>query len=160
MPGETAGALARSLFMPFPTRELALDGAAVLVVAALSPELPRSLPIGDLVLGGAVVLLLQGLVRDLWRKATAPKGGSTREISCVCVESTVGLTAIVAGLLLTLAWRAGSVLLPPAALPIGFAAVLLFGTAVREVVFDWRALRLRREPDHGARVTWRGGSSS
>jgi hypothetical protein len=143
--------------MPFPTRELALDGAAILVVAALAPELPRSLAVGDLVLAGAVVLLLQGLVRDLWRTATARKEASTREISCVCVESTVGLTAIVAGLLLTLAWRAGSVRLPLAALPMGFAAVLIFGTAVRNIVFDWRALRLRREADHGARVTWRGG---
>src|SRR5579863_6516862 len=145
--------------MALPIRELALDGAAILLVAALSPVLPGALAVGDLVLAGAVVLLLQGLARDLWRTATAPKAASTREISCVCVESTVGVAAIVAGLALTLGWHAGSVRLPAAAWPAGFAAVLLFGTAVRNVVFDWRALRLRREADHGARVTWRGGAS-
>ena len=146
--------------MAFPTRELALDGAAILLVAALSRRFPQSLALGDLVLGGAVVLLLQGLVRDLRRVATAPREASTREISCVCVESTVGVAAIVAGLSLTLGWRAGALRLAPEALPIGFAAVVLFGTAVRNIVFDWRALRLRREADHRARVTWRGGPSS
>jgi hypothetical protein len=98
--------------MAFPTRELALDSAAILLVAALSTELPSTLAVGDLVLGGAVVLLLQGLVRDLWHVATAPRAGSTREISCVCVESTVGVAAIVAGLALTLGWHARSVHLP------------------------------------------------
>ena len=145
--------------MPLPTRELALDSAAIVLVAALSPRLPRSLAVGDLVLAGAVVLLLQGLVRDLRRAASAPRAASTRAVTCVCVESTVGVTAIVAGLLLTLGWHAGSVRLVPAAWPIGFGAVVLFGTAVRDRVLDWRAIRLRHEPDHSARVTWRGDPS-
>lgn len=140
--------------MALPRRELALDAAAILVVAALSPRLPQAPAIGDLVLFGAVVLLLQGLARDLWRVRASRGEGETRAVTCVCVESTVGVTAIVAGLLLTLGLHAGSVRLPPMAWPIGAAAVLSFGTAVRNLVFDWRALRLRREPDHRARVIW------
>jgi|HubBroStandDraft_6_1064221.scaffolds.fasta_scaffold622784_2 hypothetical protein len=153
--------------MALPTRELALDVTATVIVAALSPRLPHALAVGDLLLAGAVVLLLQGLVRDLWsvasvaRAARASASGEpvTREVTCVCVESTVGVTAIVAGLALTLGWQSGAVHLPPVAWPIGFASVLLFGTGVRNLVFDWRARSLRREPDHRARVTWRGGSS-
>lgn len=114
---------------------------------------------GDLVLAGAVVLLLQGLVRDLRRVAAARGAASARAVTCVCVESTIGLTAIAAGLALTMGWHAGSVRLSPAAWPIGSGAVLLFGTAVRNLVLDWRALRIRHEPDHGARVTWRGGQT-
>ena len=78
-----------------------------------------------------------------------------RRVTCFCVESTVGLTAIAVGCALTFGWTPIRLHAPAIAWPIGVGAVLLFGTGVRNTVFDWRQRRLRFEPDHDARVVWK-----
>jgi hypothetical protein len=136
-------------------REIVLAAATVGIFVLLRERLPHVVPVGDLLLLGAVALLLQGLARDLGRLVDARRASEPRRVTCVCLESTVGLAAIVAGAALALGWTAVRVNLSPLTWPAGLAAVLAFGVLTRDVVFDWRLLRLRREADHQASVRWR-----
>jgi hypothetical protein len=131
-------------------------------------SLPRHIELGEALLAGAAGLLFQGLVRDIgrWRRMQPPRHApldergldvvAPRRITCACLESTLGLGAITAGAVLLFAWT--PVVLHPvrAAWPIGVGLVGTFGFLTREVVLDWKQLRIRRETDHGAAVTWRG----
>jgi hypothetical protein len=133
-------------------REIALAATAVGMLVLLRARLPRVVPFGDLLLLGAAALLLQGLARDLGRLVDARRASESREVTCVCLESAVGLSAIVAGAALSLGWTAVRVNVAPLTWPASLAAVLAFGVLTRDVVFDWRLFRLRREADHGAKV--------
>jgi hypothetical protein len=136
-------------------RDIVLAAAAVGVLVLLRERLPRVVPVGDLLLLGAAALLLQGLARDLGRLVDARRATESREVTCVCLESTVGLAAIVAGGALALGWTTVRVKLGPVTWPASLAAVLAFGVLTRDLVFDWRQFRIRREADHRARVGWR-----
>ncbi len=143
---------------PLPRVELALVAAAVVVTGLLSPRLPRNASLGDLLMVAAVVIFVQSLGRDLVRLRRARAGGSSAsQVTCVCVESTVGLSAVVAGIALSLFWAPVRVPMAPAVWPLALAILALSGTLSRELVLDWRALRIRREPDHLARLAWRRG---
>ena len=66
----------------------------------------------------------------------------------MCVESTVGVTGVVAGLVV-LGSAADSTLVLSAMLwSISTAAVLLIGFAIKDFVFEWRPFRIRRDKDH------------
>ncbi len=131
-------------------------GVVGAVVLARS-RLPARAEVGELVLGVAALLLTQGLIRDLVRlraaRALAREGAP--KITCVCVESTLGLTAILAGTLLVFAMSPMALRVPTLAWPSGVAFVMGFGFVTRHLVFDWRALSLRWEPDHAGVVVWR-----
>jgi hypothetical protein len=69
----------------------------------LSTALPTRIGLGKLLLWASVMLLLQSLLRDLWLLAKARRNAPTtppRIARCMCVESIVGMTGIVTGLLL------------------------------------------------------------
>ena len=127
------------------------------VVAGIRSQLPARLELGDAVLFAAALLLVQGLIRDLARVRAARRlaAQSPRKVTCMCAESTIGATAIFAGLILVFLLTP-VILRPPAfAWPISFAAVTLFGFATRHLVLDWRERRFRWEPDHNVTVAWR-----
>ena len=136
-------------------REIALAVVAVGILLLVRERLPRVVPLGDLLLLGAATLLLQGLGRDLGRLVEGRHVPESRKVTCVCLESTVGLAAIVVGAALAFGWTTARVSLAPLTWPASLAAVLAFGAFTHDVVFDWRALRLRREADHRANVGWR-----
>ena len=136
-------------------RELALLALGIGLVAALRRRLPHTVSLGDLLLAGAALLLLQGLVRDVGRLLAARRGGASRQVTCVCLESTLGLASVVAGAALTLGWAPVPFHVGPLFWPVAFGAVGLFGIATSDVVLDWRTFRVRREADHGASVVWR-----
>ena len=102
-----------------------------------------------------VVLLGAGLARDLARLALEePRGPATADPRPgelrTCLESTLGLGAVAAGL----AWRAWGVDRAPAPLPVGglvlaLAAVAVFGHLTRNLV-----LVLRHEPAHRNVIFW------
>lgn len=137
--------------------ERALDGSAFagglgLWVAAPTVHVSLTWPM-LLVLGG-VVLLASGLVRDLarialeGRPAPAEPDRHPGELR-LCLESTLGLTAVAAGLGWWW-WSAG----PPATVSLGalilaLAAVATFGHLTRNLV-----VVLRREPAHRNVVFW------
>ncbi|MFA9419595.1 MAG: hypothetical protein ACERLB_05555, partial [Gammaproteobacteria bacterium] len=66
----------------------------------MAPLLPDRIGAGKLLLWTSALLLLQSLIRDLWllaRQKHNVKPGPPKKERCMCVESTVGATGIVAG---------------------------------------------------------------
>ena len=129
--------------------------AGITAVTALSWLVPLpaefSLRLGGLITATSLLLLLQGFCRDLWlwigsrrdRNPPAPRYGA-----CMCVESTVGFTGIIAAAGLT-AFSFGP--LHPVTQPwltLGVAAVLVAGFLIKDFVFEWAPWRLYREKNH------------
>jgi hypothetical protein len=134
-------------------REVAALFLVTVVVATLSAFFPRRVALADVLLGGAAFLLVQGLVRDVGRlraERAAARATPSPPLRCVCLESTLGIGAIVAGTVLLFAWT--PIVLPAGRLawPVGAAALGAFGFLTKDVVFDWKARTLRRDVRHGA----------
>ena len=131
--------------------ELALIPVAAAAASAVAARLPTAPGLGTLLLAGAVVLLLQGLLRDLWllwRRRTRPPTGQPRRMACLCLESTLGSTGVLAGLVVLgsgLSWR---IALPAWGWGLLVGAVLVLGFAIKDLVIALRPLRLVRDPDH------------
>jgi len=130
--------------------ELVLVGAAAVAVFSGAGFLPQSLPAGTLALTAAGLLLGQGLARDLWLKYVAREGQACdlRHGVAFCAESAIGLGGIAVGALLLAGAAGGTIALTPlrwAALVLG---VGLLGFALKDVVFDLRARRLRIAKNH------------
>lgn len=141
--------------MPPRTRtELGLIAAAAACLLLARSFLPRTAAVSDLFLLGAVVLLVQGLVRDLVRVVRA-RGGAPSKVTCVCIESTLGLVAIAVGAVLSLAFPPIALTMTPLTWTIAFTGVALFGFATSDVVIDWQLRTLRREANHAAIVRLR-----
>ena len=131
--------------------ELALIPLAGVVVWLLAERLPASIGIGSILLAASVLLLFQGLIRDLWllfKRRRQSQTGPRQEALCMCVESTVGVTGVVAGLILVGA-AADTTLVMSQALWVMLAVVVLaLGFAIKDFVFEWRPFRIRRDKDH------------
>ena len=122
-----------------------------LVLWLMTASLPSQISIGSLLLGSSVLLLLQGLIRDLWlisKQNHQTQAGQPQTAMCMCVESTAGVTGVVAALIIL-----GSGI--DSQLPVGswiwgaFAvAVLSVGFVIKDFVFEFRPFRIRREKDH------------
>lgn len=131
--------------------ELALIPVAAVAAWAMAARLPAAPDVGTLLLVGAVLLLLQGLLRDLWllwRRRTAPPAGQPRRMACLCLESTLGSTGVLAGLVVLgsgLPWRLA---LPAWCWGLLVGGVLALGFAIKDLVIALRPLRLVRDPDH------------
>lgn len=139
--------------------ELGLIALAVGVVAMLAKRLSDALEMGSLLAIAALALLVQGLLRDLWLLSKQRKQAGTahqEEARCMCMESTVGLSGVFAGVVLTAVGV--SVMVPMAgwAWPLAGAAVWIAGFAMKDVVIQWSPWKLRRVKDHGSiLVRWR-----
>jgi hypothetical protein len=131
--------------------EVASLGMLTLATAAAARALPHRVALADVLLGGAAFLLIQGLLRDLERLARARREGAGRPaVQCMCIESTLGVSAIIAGTVLLFAWTPIVLAASRAAWPLGVATLGAFGFVTRNAVFDWRSGRLRIDPTHGA----------
>jgi hypothetical protein len=127
-------------------------------VAAFAAHLPRRVALGDLLLAGAALLLVQGLVRDVARLVATARDqssshrepGARRSARCTCVESGIGVFAIVAGAVLVFAGSSMRFAMPAFAWPALTGGVTLIGWLVRDVVFDLRVRRFRLERDHAS----------
>ena len=131
--------------------ELALIPLAGVAAWLFGYRLPEKIGIGSLLLAASVLLLLQGLIRDLWllyKRRQLPQDGIRREALCMCVESTVGVTGVVAGLILIGAMADMTLRVSPALFSILAVTVLAAGFAIKDFVFEWRPFRLRRDKDH------------
>ncbi len=141
MPGMTTAEKTELALIP-------LSGAAVWLIAA---RLPAQIGIGSLLLVAAVLLLLQGLVRDLWllsRRRQQSQDGPRQHALCMCVESTVGATGVVAGLIVLGSAADATLFASQGFWSILAVAVLAIGFAIKDFVFEWRPFRIRREKDH------------
>ncbi len=133
---------------------------AVVVVAWQAPHLPASLEVGELIAGAALALLLQGGVRDVVslirekrRKASGVVAAEVpHEAHCMCLESTIGLSGVLLGVVLTALLTNGSrVGLLVWIWPVGIAMIGLTGLGIRDLVIQWKPkIRLLRVKDHGS----------
>ncbi len=108
--------------------EVAALAGLALAAALLTNHLPRRVALADLLLCGAMFLLVQGLVRDLgrlWRERAAARREAA-PLRCVCLESTLGVGALVAGSVLLLAWTPIVVPAARAAWPLGVVGLGAF----------------------------------
>lgn len=140
--------------------ELGLIVVAVCALATWSKRLPPSLELGSLFAIVALALLGQGLLRDVWLLAKRRNaGGATahrEEARCMCMESTVGLSGVLVGVVLTAAGVPVVVRLPAGAWIVSGAIVWAAGFAMKDVVIQWSPWKLRRVKDHGSIwVRWR-----
>jgi len=131
--------------------ELALIPVAGAFVWWLAGRLPDQISIGSLLLAASVLLLLQGLLRDLWilaqRREHSPSGPRT-EALCMCVESTVGVTGVVAGLVILGSAADATLSVSQLLACLLTVTVLAIGFAIKDFVFEWRPFRIRRDKDH------------
>ncbi len=136
--------------------ELGAIPVATVLVTGLTPSSGVRLEIGELLAGGALLILLQGFCRDLWllRQSRRQSAASTREVSCMCVESVLGLTGVAVGIGLVGLGIARLVFLSPLVLAIGVGSTMLAGYLLKDFVFSWSPWRIYREKDH-AQVNFR-----
>jgi hypothetical protein len=125
-----------------------------------SPGPPSAaVPLWQITLSLSALLLLHSLIRDvailLRRRAAAD--GPRREAQCVCLESTLGLTGVVAGAMLAGLAGSAHVTIGRWEFSLALTATLALGFAVKDLVVSWNPLGLRREKDHlNLIVRWTG----
>ena len=138
--------------------ELGMIAASVGLVGVFSPWLPARLKFGQALTLACLTWLLQGGVRDAWilyqlkrRPSTAPK----RRLACMCLESSAGLTGLMAGIGLSLFNLGGDLRFTTTRWVLLAGAVFALGFLLKDYVISWRPLGLRRDPDHLSIVfTW------
>lgn len=137
--------------------ELAAIPLAAAATAVLGPRTGVRLELGELVAGAALLILIQGFFRDLWllrearrKQAAAP----AREARCLCVESALGMTGVVAGIGLVGLGLTAPVAVSAAGLAGGVAAAMAAGFLLKDYVFEWSPWKIYREKDH-AQVIFR-----
>ena len=135
-------------------------------VLALRGLLPAEMGLGAFCAGLGLTLLLQGLARDLamlahqasLRRAGQP-AAQPQDRACICLESTVGLPLVLAGVTLAAATADNVLTLSPGAWPLAVGVVWTLGFFIRDLVLEWSPrLRVTRVTAHGAiLVQWRAG---
>ena len=131
--------------------ELACIPVATGLAAWLTPRSGVTFAAGENIGGGALLILSQGFIRDLWllrqaRSRTA--AASPREARCMCVESALGLTGVVAGIGLAGFGRATPVAVGAIGLAGAVVTTLLTGFLLKDFVFEWSPWKIYREKDH------------
>ena len=131
--------------------ELALIPLVGVAVWLIAERLPAHIGIGSLLLAASVLLLLQGLIRDLWllfKRRQDCQTGPRQEALCMCVESTVGVTGVVAGLVILGSAADATLSVSQLLACLLTVTVLAIGFAIKDFVLEWRPFRIRRDKDH------------
>lgn len=148
-----------SRFTPVEKFEIAAIPGAVALTYFLTGERILRTELGYVIAGSALLLLLQGFCRDLWllreaRRAVAPAAG--RSARCMCVESALGLSTILAGGALTLTGLSRPVELSGPVVVGLVAGGLIAGFLLKDFVFEWFPWKFYREKNHASvQFTWR-----
>jgi sterol desaturase/sphingolipid hydroxylase (fatty acid hydroxylase superfamily) len=131
--------------------ELTIIPIIAIMVWFFAPLLPNSLNIGLLLLGVSALLLLQGLIRDLRllaNKRGNPQPDLQRKIRCMCAESTIGTTGIIAGAAILGVGIDYSIGLSQFGWCIIFIVVMTIGFLIKDYVIEWNPFHLRKDKDH------------
>ncbi len=137
--------------------ELAAIPATGAVILGLAPRTGFRAGLGELVAAAALLLLLQGFFRDLWLLRAARRRTSAeppRRARCLCVESALGLTGVVAGIGLTGFGLPGVVAFTAPGLALAVVLTTSAGFLLKDFVFEWSPWKLYREKNH-AQVIFR-----
>lgn len=139
--------------------ELAAIPVVTAGVAWLAPHRGVTPEAGELIAGAALLILVQGFFRDLWLLRQARRQSAAalaREARCMCVESALGLTGLVAGIgLVGLGFNRPVFLSAPVLATAVFAAMAI-GFLLKDFVFEWSPWKIYREKNH-AQVIFRWG---
>ncbi|MES1195245.1 MAG: hypothetical protein ABUL65_05070 [Opitutus sp.] len=115
----------------------------------LAPDF--TLKVGGLITAASLVLLLQGFCRDLWLWLAARRAAEKPEphsAQCMCVESALGLTGIIAAAGLTAFGFGPDIAVTPFGRTAGTGAVLVAGFLLKDYVFEWSPWKIYRAKDH------------
>jgi hypothetical protein len=129
--------------------------AIAIVTAASWPasELFHStMPLWQIVLGTSALLLAQSLARDvaiIFRsRRSESKNEPRKEAQCFCLESTVGLTGVIAGLALIGLGSSHQIGVSRWGFSIAVAGTMALGFIIKDFVISWNPFGVRREKDH------------
>ena len=130
--------------------ELALICILSLACFLLVAQWPTSLALGRVVLYLALLFLLQTLIRDLWllsqRKTRFDASKPAQPI--FCIETTVGLIAVVIGCVLLFLPASNQVYLSALGGSLAVFLTLLSGLLLKDYVISWNPWRIYKDPDH------------
>jgi hypothetical protein len=131
--------------------ELALIPVISLAFYLVAPLLPKQIALGSLLLFAFAMLLTQSLLRDLWllanmRPEASHEPGTAAQ--CMCVESAVGATGVLAGIVVLGAGIGHPIAMPGWAWALCILAVGLSGYSIKDFVFEWNPWSVRREKNH------------
>jgi hypothetical protein len=139
--------------------ELALIPVAGIAFWLLAPALPDRVGFGRLLLAGSALLLFQSLVRDLWllaRSRRMQEVAPQRAVRCMCIESTVGATGIIAGAIVLGAGITHPVAVSALGWSVSVMLIMSIGFLIKDYVLEWSPWRIRRDRDHMNIVfTWK-----
>ncbi|RLA13742.1 MAG: hypothetical protein DRQ59_04655 [Gammaproteobacteria bacterium] len=131
--------------------ELALIPVLGIGTWLLAPLLPARIGIGKLLLWTSALLLLQSLVRDFWllaRQKHNLEPGPLTKARCMCVESTLGATGIVAGIIILGSGVDRLVTMNGWSWGLLVMLVMATGLFIKDFVVEWGPLRFRRDKNH------------
>jgi hypothetical protein len=139
--------------------EFSLIPAIGLGVWWWSAALPAHVEVGKLLLWASALLLLQSLLRDVWLLAKSRRKARLnppRVAQCMCVESMIGMSGVVMGLLLFSFGIGKSVIMERWTWSTFAMVVLVVGFVIKDYVLEAKPWRLRRDKDHvNLIVKWR-----
>ena len=129
--------------------ELLLIPIVAAVVWQLAFLLPSKMNLANILLYSSVLLLVQGLLRDIWLLIQSrSNSGEKKEAQCMCLESIVGMTGVVAGILL-LGFTSSQQITITA---LGYATIVFLVTVVgflmKDLVLQWNPIAIKKEKDH------------
>jgi hypothetical protein len=126
------------------------------------PYFPSPIPLWQIVLGVSTLLLLQSLVRDvaiLLRTRRSASNELRKEAQCFCLESTVGVTGVVAGAALVGLGSSTNVTISRWDFFLAVAGTMALSFVIKDLVISWKPLGVRREKDHlNLIVRWKSKS--
>ncbi|HEX3889369.1 MAG TPA: hypothetical protein VHX90_00845 [Verrucomicrobiae bacterium] len=148
------------------TRAEWIEIFAISVVTAASWPASKlfhsTMPLWQIVIGASALLLAQSLVRDvaiLLRSRHLKSNEPRKEAQCFCLESTVGLTGVIAGLALIGLGSSHQIAVSHWEFSIAIAGTMIMGFLIKDLVVSWRPFGLRREKDHlNLIVRWKSKS--
>ena len=123
----------------------------------LTPGAGFTWELGEVIAAAALLLLIQGFFRDLyllWESKRTPSLAPAASARCMCVESAIGLTGVIAGVGLTAIGLNRSVYLEATRVMISIGLVMIVGFLLKDFVFEWSPWRISREKNH-AQVIFR-----
>jgi hypothetical protein len=138
------------------TRAEWIELAMIVVVATIGwlvwPYFSAAMPLWQIVLGASALLLAQSLVRDvaiLFRsRHSESKNEPRKEAQCFCLESTVGMTGVIAGLALIGLGSSHQIEMSRWEFSIVAAGTMALGFIIKDFVISWNPFGVRREKDH------------
>lgn len=114
-------------------------------------DLPESVSNGTLILWLAALFLAQSLIRDLWilaSRSSIHSAGQQKQARCFCVESSIGIAAILIGAAIVGSGVDQQVNLSQSAWVVLIMITTGLCFLIKDYVLTWPPVRIHRDPNH------------